>query len=75
MITILLLTLTFSVVTVGILLHFVYLETAIDLPPRQRTPRATRSILLAVPDRHHTLGNQSTGSKIGKGGQASGVAA
>lgn len=41
MITILLLILTFSVVTVGILLHFVYLETAIDLPLRHRTPRAT----------------------------------
>jgi len=63
MITILLLTIAFSVVTVGILLHLVYLETAIDLPPRQRTPRAIRSMLLTVADRHHVRADQNADSK------------
>ena len=68
MITILMLTLTFSAVAVGILLHLVYLETSIDLPPRHRTPRATRSMLSTVADRHHARANQNADSKsISKG--------
>ena len=63
MITILLLTLTFGAVAVGILLHLVYLETAIDVPPRHRTPQATRSMLVTVADRHHVRANQNADSK------------